>query len=153
MRLWLLFSWCFRLNGWSFGFCAGSCAVAYALYGFCRMWVAFAAQCTFGVESLQSVSGFVSSYVTLSLIIIIRYLCWISSISDTNNYASIRQRCPLGAIRKKLFISISSSPIPSLVDILACGKARKNSTVARRSSLRARWIPIQARDSIQSDNV
>lgn len=69
---------------------------------------------------------------------------WKDSNLTLNRYhASMIQRWPCGAIKKKDCISISLAVIPSFVEGRALGKARKKSAVARRSSIRARCIPKQ----------
>lgn len=51
---------------------------------------------------------------------------------------STKHLLPLGGARKNKTCSMSSSDMPSKVDICACGKARKKRAVANRSSRRAR---------------
>lgn len=59
---------------------------------------------------------------------------------------SIRHRCPLGSVKAIISGSMSSSDIPSNIDIRAAGKARKKQAVARRNSVRARWTPRHTED-------
>lgn len=73
-----------------------------------------------------------------------------SPLAATIHDVSIKHRLPLGGAKKKGTCTISSSLIPSRVETLAFGNARKNRAVASLSSSSARCAPMQTSRRFQS---
>lgn len=65
------------------------------------------------------------------------------NLIEPAQFASIRQRCPFGAIKRKDCISMSFSVMSSLLDRWGFGNFRKKRADPRRSSMRARCTPMQ----------